>query len=77
MIRIQLGDTGPRVVLLQIGLSTPPLMRAMPFSMFDHADVDDSITALEPNTLERSLREDHQYGTVAAGDLAQAGRGNG
>lgn len=114
MIRIQLGDTGPRVVLLQIALSTTPpqtslrvdgvfgegtrqavknlqrmltrqqtgivegtewqhLMRAMPFSTFDHADVDDFITAFESNTIERSLREGHQYGMVAAGELARAG----
>jgi peptidoglycan hydrolase-like protein with peptidoglycan-binding domain len=115
MIRIQVGDSGPRVVLVQIALSTRPpqarlrvdgrfgpvtqnavkalqhsltraqtgvvegpewqaMMSTMPFSTFDHADLDDAVVAVAQGNLAQNLQQGHQYGLVAASELARAGQ---
>jgi peptidoglycan hydrolase-like protein with peptidoglycan-binding domain len=114
MVRIQFRDQGPRVVLIQIALSTRPpqarlridgdfgertkaavkllqsslrrpqtgivegpewqaMMSSMPFQTFDHADVDDAITALQAGNFDQNLKEGHQYGIVALAELQRAG----
>ena len=114
MVQIYFGDSGPKVVLVQIALSTRPpqsrlrvdgdfgsrtldavkalqrslhssptgrveieewraMMTAMPFATFDHADVDDAVVALTRGNFPQSLREGHQFGVIALGDMARAG----
>ncbi|MBM3762572.1 MAG: DUF4347 domain-containing protein [Acidobacteria bacterium] len=114
MINVRFGDVGPRVVLIQIALSTRPpqtflrvdgsfgertrqavknlqstitrpqtgivegpewqaMMRSMPFNTFDHADVDDMVTAIQAGTFLADLAAGRQYGAIAAGELARAG----
>lgn len=50
------------------------MMNAMPFSTFDHADLDDAVVALSQGNLLQNLQQGHQYGMVAASELARAGQ---
>lgn len=116
MVRIKFGDKDPKVVLVQIALSTRPpqiplrvdgqfgartktavqtlqkklsrpqtgvvegpewkaMMEAMPFGVFDHTDIDETIVAiLEGKTLEQIAADSHQFGVVAKVELERNGQ---
>ena len=116
MVLIRQGDEDPKVVLVQIALSTrlpqtplrvdgkfgaktkaavqvlqeklprpqtgvveapewKAMMEAMPFEVFDHTDIDETIVAIiQGKTLEEIAADNHQYGVVAKIELERNGQ---
>ncbi len=115
MVHVRLGDEDPKVVLVQIALSTRPphtllrvdgrfgsktkaavqllqdklkrrpsgevegeewkaMMEAMPFGVFDHTDLDETIVAMIEGKTEKQISaDDHQYGIRAKIELERDG----
>jgi len=115
MVHIRQGDEDPKVVLVQIALSSRPpqtplrvdgqfgdktkaavqllqkkllrqptgevggeewkaMMEAMPFGVFDHTDIDETIVAMIEGKTEKQISaDDHQYGIRAKIELERKG----